>query len=72
MGNFSDEAPKSSRSHARLLLSLCLPVLEELLQTGIGQWMFEQCLEDAVRHRADVTACQCRLDNVLRMADAGD
>lgn len=55
-----------------LLLSLRLPVVEKLFQAHIGQRMFKQRLEYAVRHRADVTASQCRLDHVLWVADACD
>ena len=53
-----------------LLLSLRFPVVQELLQPGFCQRVFEERLKHTVGHRADVTACQCRLDNVLRMADA--
>ena len=55
----------------QLLLSFRLPVVQELLQPSIGQWVFEERLKHAIGHRADVTACQGRLDDMLGMTNAG-
>ncbi len=41
-------------SHTGLLLPLCLPVVEEPLEARIGEWVFKECLEYAVGHRADM------------------
>ncbi len=55
-GNFPDESLKSCPSLLSLLVTFRLPVVEKLFQARIGERMFKQGLEDAIRHCADVSA----------------
>ncbi len=55
-GNFTDGSLKSCPSLRSLLLSFRLPVIEKLFQPRIGERMFKQGLEDAIGHRADMSA----------------
>lgn len=47
-----------------------VPVGEELLKADIGQRMLNHLLIDAIRHRANVSPCQRRFNDVHRVPDA--
>src|SRR5262245_7797877 len=53
-----------------LLLDL-LPILKEIGQADVGQWVFDQLLHHFERHGGDVRAEPRRFDHVQRVAYAG-
>src|SRR5437588_11300174 len=73
----SSRTSPSSGSYARRRDNLAeylprlLPILQERCQTHIRQRVPEKLLENLERHRANMHAHSCRLDNMQRAAQAG-
>src|SRR6476659_6774119 len=77
--------PPSSARRSRSASTLCgsvmasgfdrlrfLPILQEFLEADIRQRVVEQLIDDRRRTRGDIGAQPRRLDDVNRMAAAGD
>src|SRR5205814_7869851 len=55
----------------RLCLLRLAVVLEELLLSGVGEWMVEELLQDGEGHRRDVGPSERGLRDVHRIPDRG-
>src|SRR5262249_38256493 len=62
----------SATTRSRASRVCLLPVLEEMLEADVGEWMVEERLDDLRRAGADIGAEPGRLDDVHRMPAACD